>query len=186
MRSRASVTRPSRRSRRRARKADRSGRCGTSARGSTPATVNKRAIEALIKCGAFGSTGATRKGMLGCSKPAQGAGQKAQQDLEIGQGSIFDARRRRRRRQRPPRARSRPRTRRSRRRVRAPELLAVEKESIGLFISAHPLKQVREALRGRVDCPLAELASRRDKDWVRAGGIIAAARRRSARAGASR
>ncbi|HWX23793.1 MAG TPA: DNA polymerase III subunit alpha, partial [Vicinamibacteria bacterium] len=27
-------------------------------------TVNKKAIEALIKCGAFGSTGATRKGML--------------------------------------------------------------------------------------------------------------------------
>ena len=29
--------------------------------------VNKKAIEALIKCGAFGSTGASRKGMLGCS-----------------------------------------------------------------------------------------------------------------------
>ena len=29
------------------------------------------------------------------------------------------------------------------------ELLAVEKESIGLFISAHPLKEVREALRAR-------------------------------------
>src|SRR6476620_4328217 len=27
-------------------------------------TVNKKAIEALIKCGALGSTGATRKGML--------------------------------------------------------------------------------------------------------------------------
>ena len=38
-----------------------------------------------------------------------------------------------------------------------PELLAVEKESIGLFISAHPLKEVREALRATVDCPLAEL-----------------------------
>ena len=52
--------------------------------------VNKKAIEALIKCGAFGSTGATRKGMLMMLEQAQGAGQKAQQDAQIGQGSIFD------------------------------------------------------------------------------------------------
>ena len=53
-------------------------------------TVNKRAIEALIKCGAFGSTGATRKGMLAVLDSAQAAGQKTQQDAQIGQGSIFD------------------------------------------------------------------------------------------------
>ncbi len=52
--------------------------------------VNKKAIEALIKCGAFGSTGDTRKGMLSVLEQAQGAGQKAQQDALIGQGSIFD------------------------------------------------------------------------------------------------
>ena len=52
--------------------------------------VNKKAIEALIKCGAFGSTGAPRKGMLAVLEQAQSAGQKAQQDALIGQGSIFD------------------------------------------------------------------------------------------------
>ncbi|MDQ3468965.1 MAG: OB-fold nucleic acid binding domain-containing protein, partial [Actinomycetota bacterium] len=52
-----------------------------------------------------------------------------------------------------------------------------EKESIGLFISAHPLKQVREALRARTDCPLADLRERKDKDWVTAGGIITAAKK---------
>jgi DNA polymerase-3 subunit alpha len=52
--------------------------------------VNKKAIEALIKCGALGSTGATRRGMLEVLEQAQGAGQKAQQDALIGQGSIFD------------------------------------------------------------------------------------------------
>ena len=62
--------------------------------------VNKKAIEALIKCGAFGSTGASRKGMLMVLEQAQGAGQKAQQDALIGQGSIFDLRRRLRRRRR--------------------------------------------------------------------------------------
>src|SRR5450759_1801396 len=52
--------------------------------------VNKKSIEALIKCGAFGSTGAPRKGMLAVLESAQAAGQKAQQDALIGQGSIFD------------------------------------------------------------------------------------------------
>ena len=52
--------------------------------------VNKKAIEALIKCGAFGSTGATRRGMLEVLEAAQGAGAKAQLDAQIGQGSIFD------------------------------------------------------------------------------------------------
>jgi DNA polymerase-3 subunit alpha len=57
------------------------------------------------------------------------------------------------------------------------ELLAVEKEAIGLFVSAHPLKPLREALRARVDCTLAALVDRRDKDWVTVGGIIVEAKR---------
>ncbi|CAN5521835.1 hypothetical protein BH20ACT18_BH20ACT18_04720 [soil metagenome] len=154
--------------------------------------VNKKAIEALIKCGAFGSTGASRKGMLAVLEQAQGAGQRVQQDALMGQGSIFDmggdgaggngsggggglglgalgggaaA-------------------------IYAPShppipsgefdqaaLLAVEKESIGLFISAHPLKEVREALRARCDGSLADLAGRRDRDLVTVGGIIVEAKR---------
>ncbi|MBV9808022.1 MAG: DNA polymerase III subunit alpha [Solirubrobacterales bacterium] len=139
--------------------------------------VNKKAIEALIKCGAFGSTGATRKGMLMMLEQAQGAGQKAQQDALIGQGSIFDlggdesadvvgggfvtpshA---------PIPAIEFDRN----------ELLAAEKESIGLFISAHPLKEVGPALRVRVDCPLSELPGRRDGDWVTVGGMITETKR---------
>ena len=57
------------------------------------------------------------------------------------------------------------------------ELLAAEKEAIGLFVSAHPLKPLREALRARVDCSLSALADRRDKDWVTVGGIITEAKR---------
>ena len=52
--------------------------------------VNKRAIECLIKCGALDSTEATRKGMLEALPAAQSAGQKAQEDAQLGQGSIFD------------------------------------------------------------------------------------------------
>ena len=112
--------------------------------------VNKKAIEALIKCGAFGSTGATRKGMLEVLEAAQAAGQKAQLDAQIGQSSIFDlagfgepaAASRRSRARRTRRSRSTSTT--------ATTLLALEKESVGLFISEHPLKSVREALAAKV------------------------------------
>jgi DNA polymerase III subunit alpha len=150
-------------------------------------TVNKKAIDALIKCGALGSTGASRKGMLAVLERAQAAGQKLQQDALIGQGSIFDLQ------EDPPApgdasaggvsafagaGLQRP--------VHPPipaeefeqaELLAVEKEAIGLFVSAHPLKPLRDVLRARVDCPLSALADRRDKDWVTVGGIIVEAKR---------
>jgi DNA polymerase-3 subunit alpha len=140
--------------------------------------VNKKAIEALIKCGAFGSTGASRKGMLSVLEQAQGAGQKAQQDALLGQGSIFDlgdagtgldgggstpvmvshA---------PIPAMEFDRA----------DLLAAEKESLGLFISEHPLKRLRPAMRARVDCSLSELGTRRDGDWVTVGGMITQAKR---------
>ncbi|HEY1457490.1 MAG TPA: OB-fold nucleic acid binding domain-containing protein, partial [Solirubrobacteraceae bacterium] len=138
-------------------------------------TVNKKAIEALIKCGALGSTGATRKGMLAVLEVAQSAGQKAQQDALIGQGSIFDLQ------EGAPAAGGASPGHGLLRPSHPPippeefdqaDLLAVEKEAIGLFISAHPLKPVREALRAKCDCPLSALADRRDKDWVTIGGII--------------
>jgi DNA polymerase-3 subunit alpha len=53
----------------------------------------------------------------------------------------------------------------------------VEKEAIGLFISAHPLKPLREVLRARTDCPIQALPERKDKDWVTVGGIIVEAKR---------
>src|SRR5437588_1095308 len=133
--------------------------------------VNKKAIEALIKCGAFGSTGAARKGMLAVLERAQGAGQKAQQDALIGQGSIFDA---------VPQAIALALP--SHAAISAgefdrSELLAGEKEALGLFVSARPMKEVDAALRRRVDCSLADLSSRRDGEWVTVGGMIAETKR---------
>jgi DNA polymerase-3 subunit alpha len=139
-------------------------------------SVNKKAIEALIKCGAFGSTGDPRKGMLAVLEQAQGAGQRAQQDALIGQRSIFDL--------------DGDTGGGSAAAFAAPshapipseeferaELLAAEKESIGLFISAHPLKEVGPALSVRVDCPVGGLAGKRDGDWVTLGGMITQAKR---------
>jgi DNA polymerase-3 subunit alpha len=147
-------------------------------------TVNKKAIEALVKCGALGSTGATRKGMLEVLEKAQAKGQQVQQDAQIGQGSIFDLQE-----DTASAAAGAPGGAPANifaapvhpaiptEEFEQPELLAAEKEAIGLFVSAHPLKPLRDALRARVDCAISALEDRRDKDWVTVGGIITEAKR---------
>src|SRR5436305_1090512 len=55
-----------------------------------PTVANKRALESLIKCGAFDSTGASRKGMFECLEAALAWGNRYASDRLTGQGSIFD------------------------------------------------------------------------------------------------
>ncbi|MGH2835971.1 MAG: DNA polymerase III subunit alpha, partial [Solirubrobacteraceae bacterium] len=139
--------------------------------------VNKKAIEALIKCGAFGSTGATRMGMLAVLEQAQAAGQKAQQDQAVGQGSIFDlgldlgggsdagASARPTHVPIPPGE------------FEQNELLAMEKESIGLYISAHPLKTLSLAMSTKTDVNLGSVGECKDGERVTIGGMISQAKR---------
>jgi DNA polymerase III subunit alpha len=144
--------------------------------------VNKRSVECLIKCGALDSTGATRQGMLDALPAASSFGQQAQEDAQRGQGSIFDL---------GDSADDEPAG--GAQRMNHPpigslefdsrELLKLEKETLGTFLSAHPLDEVRDALRARVDCSLADLAKREDGSVVTVGGIVTASRRIRTRAG---
>ncbi|MDX6585238.1 MAG: polymerase subunit alpha, partial [Solirubrobacterales bacterium] len=140
--------------------------------------VNKKAIESLVRCGAFDTLHASRTGVLAILPQAQGAGQKAQQDALLGQGSIFDF-------DEPAAGGGGPGSG-----FAAPthppvphldddpkERNAMEKETLGLFLSSHPLKEVRPALRARTDCTLAELDDKKDGDWVTVGGMISEAKK---------
>jgi DNA polymerase-3 subunit alpha len=109
--------------------------------------------------------------MLETLPAAQSAGQKAQEDAQLGQGSIFDF-------AEPGGEESSNAAHQHRPPISAAEfdraaLLALEKETLGTYLSSHPLSEVREALRARVDCGLAELASKPDGAWVTVGGIVA-------------
>jgi DNA polymerase-3 subunit alpha len=131
--------------------------------------VNKRAIECLIKCGALDSTGDSRKGMLETLPAAQSAGQKAQEDAQLGQGSIFDfgeeagGEAHSQAHHRPPIPAAE---------FDRAEMLAMEKETLGTYLSSHPLTEVGPALRARVDCSLAQLGGKPDGAWVTVGGIV--------------
>ncbi|HWM55607.1 MAG TPA: DNA polymerase III subunit alpha [Solirubrobacterales bacterium] len=139
--------------------------------------VNKRAIECLVKCGGLDSTKASRRGMLDVLPQAQASGQKAQDDALRGQGSIFDLGGEETANdpmagafnsQRPPIPAEEFGQR---------ELLTLEKETLGTFLSSHPLTEVREALREAVDCSLADVAGKQDGAWISVGGIVAEAKK---------
>jgi len=53
-----------------------------------------------------------------------------------------------------------------------PELLRLEKETLGLYVSEHPLSSIRTEMRQKTDATLAELERRRDGEIVTVGGIV--------------
>ncbi len=132
-----------------------------------PQVVNKRSLESLVKCGALDSTGASRMGMLAVLEQALGHGQKLAQDRLIGQSSLFDGAFD----QGEPTATKHhppvPQTE-----FTKDELLRLEKETLGLYVSEHPLSGVRDQLRRKTDASLAELERRRDGEVVTVGGIV--------------
>jgi DNA polymerase III subunit alpha len=143
-----------------------------------PQVVNKRALEALVKCGALDSTGASRMGMLACLEQALAAGQKLAADRLAGQASIFDGFGEEAKTEtsthRPPIPAGE---------FEKPELLKLEKETLGLYVSEHPLHAVREQLRRKTDCTLAELERRRDGEVVTVGGIVSAVKQLTTKRG---
>ena len=63
------------------------------------------------------------------------------------------------------------------------QLNAWEKETLGLFLSSHPLKEVRAALRANVECSLRDLRERKDGEWVTVGGMVTECKRIRTRKG---
>jgi DNA polymerase-3 subunit alpha len=118
--------------------------------------------------------------MLEVLPQAQAAGNKVQQDAQLGQGSIFDLG------DTPDSGPGGPKQHPPVPRIEddPAQRNAMEKETLGLFLSTHPLKEMRAALRAQADCSLAELPNRPDKSWVTVGGMIAECKRIKTRSGA--
>jgi DNA polymerase-3 subunit alpha len=134
-----------------------------------PQQVNKRALESLVKSGALDSTGATRKGMLAVLEDALVSGGRLIADRLAGQSSIFDLGGEEEQGDRRAHHRPIPSEEFEKR-----ELLALEKESLGLYVSEHPLDAVRDQLRRKTDCRMADVERRRDGEIVTVGGIVSA------------
>jgi DNA polymerase-3 subunit alpha len=135
-----------------------------------PQTLNRRALESLIKCGSLDSMGATRFGMLGeeILDAALSNGQRQAADRLAGQASIFDGLGG----TEVPEDRHFPTI--PTQEFDERELLRLEKETLGLYVSEHPLERVRGELRRKTDCSLAEVERRRDGEIVVVAGIVSA------------
>ena len=133
-----------------------------------PSVVNKRALESLVKCGALPGT---RLGMLQVLEQALAYGQKQQADRLAGQGSIFDGEF-----GAPEASSGRHHPSVSAEEFEKPDLLRLEKETLGLYVSEHPLSALRAELRAKTDATIAELERRRDGESVTVGGIVSEVR----------
>ncbi len=143
--------------------------------------VNRRTLEALIKSGAFDSTGDTRRGMLEALPAAVAWGERRRRDHAQGQGGLFDvlaadgdgggdAN------DHPP--------------IGPDEfdgdvLLRFEKEALGLYVSSHPLQGMRAQLRDQIDATVSQLGDLRDGQTVWTGGVVSGLTRRQTRSGST-
>ncbi|HEY3346487.1 MAG TPA: DNA polymerase III subunit alpha, partial [Nitrospirota bacterium] len=118
--------------------------------------VNKRVIEGLIKCGAFDSTGVKRSQMMAVVEKAMEGGNQLAREKQAGQTSMFDLL-----------ADSGPAGPSLEDYPDIPEwhegdLLAQEKESIGFYITGHPLARFEKEARRYAQNNTAEIADMSD------------------------
>ncbi|MFK5926811.1 MAG: DNA polymerase III subunit alpha [Desulfuromusa sp.] len=128
--------------------------------------VNKRVVEALIKCGAFDSLGGKRAQFFAGFEESMEIGQRLQKEQESGQDSLFGSQ----------------------------EILSVggngygilpdidewdektllsyEKEALGFYVTGHPLARYSDSIKRFGTCETSGLSERTDKEQVRVCGII--------------
>jgi len=139
--------------------------------------VNKRVVEALIKCGAFDSLGARRAQLMAVLDKAVEAAASTQRDRARGQGSLLDV--------------LSPTGTGHRASPAMPDLpewdrlqlLATEKETLGFYITGHPLAEHRGLLAKYATTPAEELPTLQDKATVRVGAIVTAVKEISTKSG---
>jgi DNA polymerase-3 subunit alpha len=126
--------------------------------------VNKRVIESLIKCGAFDSTGDYRSRMMASIEDILEYGQRVQREKSDPQMGLFEM------------SGSGPA-------INLPtlpqidewnekQLLTLEKESLGFYITGHPLIGYEDILEKFTNANSVEVREQKDGDTVRIGGII--------------
>ncbi|HUH21129.1 MAG TPA: OB-fold nucleic acid binding domain-containing protein, partial [Gaiellaceae bacterium] len=137
-----------------------------------PQVVNKRALESLVKCGALDSTQGSRRGMLEALEHALSHGQRASDERLRGQSSLFAEVEEKL--EHPPIRNEE---------FEKNELLRLEKETLGLYVSEHPLEAIRSQLRRKTDATLADLGHRRDGEIVTVAGIVSAVKQLTTKKG---
>ncbi|GFE61909.1 DNA polymerase III subunit alpha [Geobacter sp. AOG2] len=132
--------------------------------------ANKKVLEALVKCGAFDSTGAFRMPLMEGLEQAMAYGQKIQEEKSSAQVSLFDT--------------AEVVKNNGNGGMRLPDLpewpdkekLAYEKEALGFLITGHPLDRYVDDIKRLANSEIANLCELPDGCEVRICGIVSAFR----------
>lgn len=139
--------------------------------------VNKKVIESLIKAGAFDSFGLGRAYQLSILGKVLERVAVEQKERAGGQEMLFSFQGTGNREQEtvdseveieefPPE-----------------QLLRMEKEMLGLYISSHPLEYLRDTLEGQTDTKIADISDMQEGELVKIGGLLSDCRRITTRKG---
>ncbi len=128
--------------------------------------VNKRVIESLVKAGAFDLIKARRSQLFAILDQAMKQAHAAQRDRQSGQISLFSVM--------PEADTLKSAT------IDLPDIpewtdkerLEFEKETVGFYITGHPLDDYRDEIKAVADVTSARLAGCRDGSPVRIGGLV--------------
>jgi DNA polymerase III subunit alpha len=131
--------------------------------------VNRKVYEALIKCGALDPLPGNRAQLLDALDSALEVAAREARDREMGQASLFGM-------IEEPQTSLVPVLR-----FLPPpstmEQLGWEKETLGIFVSGHPLADVAEALARTGAVPIRDLRSYEDDSPVKIAGLVTSVRR---------
>ncbi|NIO08336.1 MAG: DNA polymerase III subunit alpha, partial [Deltaproteobacteria bacterium] len=141
-------------------------------------TVNRRVMESLIKCGAFDSTSFSRAQQMGALDEAIREGQSHQKGQEAGQYDIFAAL-------------AGPGENKDNDIEKHPkvedwstnQVLAFEKESLGFYITGHPLDKYDQAIKKLTTGTTAQLKESPPNGEVKVAGVVTALRLRNTKKG---
>ncbi|MDR3628766.1 MAG: DNA polymerase III subunit alpha [Desulfocapsaceae bacterium] len=139
--------------------------------------VNSRVIESLIKSGSFDSLGRKRSQLFAALEQAMDQAKAVQRDKQSGQMSLFAV---------APKADKSAVTE-----IMMPDVeewderkrLALEKETVGFYITGHPLDNAMSEIKTVVDSDIRNLAEWGEDQPVRVGGLIRTCKRLKSKKG---
>ncbi len=128
--------------------------------------INKKVVEQLVKAGAFDFTGDSRRGMFEAAEGLLAWGQRLQKEASGGQTSLFAGE-----------VSAQCTIEIGEREWERKQLLGFEKETLGIFVSGHPLEAYRDLLRKHASCDVGSLAKMSEGNEAIIGGLVNAMRK---------
>ena len=125
-----------------------------------PRRANRRVLEALIHAGALDRLGPGRRAMTEVLGRAMQSAERDARDSEVGQTDLFGGS--------APAVEGYPEVQE----FEMADRLAGERQTLGIYLSGHPIEPHEEELRQFTTAPLAELRPRRESVQVAAGLVL--------------